>query len=335
MRASARRLQRSQILPFRSVSRMSATLLVQSIMQIPREERAVIGMHDRIDSGITVPITTLTVAQVADRIDLPAEVRDVLRRIDESGETLTDEGAAAVRGLADPQQCRESWTSLKTVLDDDPDGWHMLYWMLFAAGQFTFPEYCRIGIPDGVFDATMACFTRFIGEHRVSYGRYGFDRDFWTYRQLSARLFRLSELEFELADGDNVPAVAGTPRVVNMHIPSDARIDPDHCDQSIARSRSFFARFFPDWAGLPYMCESWLLSPALEQLLPPHSHILGFQHRFRILEIHPDAQDWREWVFQRSSAPLEDLPERTSLQRNMKQFLLGGGKVGTGTGRLR
>lgn len=313
-----------------------ATLLVQSVMQIPEEERAVFGVHDRIDSGTTVPITTLTVAQVADRIGLPVEIRDRLRDIGASGETLPPDGLEAVRGLADPQRCRASWTALKRTLGNDPDGWYMLYWMLFAAGRYTCPEYCRIGIPDGVFDATMACFTRFIDEHRVSYGRYGFDRDFWTYRELSVRLFRLGELEFELAyDRQDVADVAGTPRVINMHIPSDARLDPDHCGQSIARSRSFFARFFPDWAGLPYMCGSWLLSPALKRLLPENSHILAFQRRFDILSTNPDAPDWREWVFQRCPASLADLPERTSLQRNMKQFLLSGGKVGTGTGRLR
>lgn len=292
------------------------------------------GMRNCI--GNTGIATTVSIEQLMERIDLPEEVRDGLRGLEAGGESLPAEGMDAVRGLADPGRRVESWTVLKSLLGDDPNGWRMLYWMLYAACEYTFPEYCRLGIPDSVFDNTMACFTRFIDEHRVSYGSYGFDRDFWTYRQLSARLFRLGDLEFELAyDAKDVPEVAGTPRIVNMHIPSDARLDPDHCDMSIARSRSFLARFFPDWARLPYMCESWLLSPALERLLPENSHILAFQHRFDILATDPEAQDWREWVFQRSSVPVAELPENTSLQRNMKQFLLGGGKVGIGIGRLR
>ncbi|NEG89539.1 hypothetical protein GFD25_05965 [Bifidobacterium aerophilum] len=276
----------------------------------------------------------MTVMEVAARIGMFEPVAAMLRTLEENGETLPDEGMDAVRGLTEPQRRGESWLALKSVIGEDPDGMRMLYWMLYAAGQYTFREYCRLGISDPVFDATMACFTRFVGEHKASYGTYGFDRDFWTYRQLSTRLFRLGDLEFELAY-EYVPACLGSSRVVSMHIPSDARLDPDHCDLSIAKSRAFFARFFPEWAQLPYACESWLLSPALNELLPSSSHILAFQHRFDILETNPDAQDWREWVFRRSPLPVEALPEDTSLQRNMKRFLLDGGKVGTGTGQLR
>ncbi|WP_240542217.1 acyltransferase domain-containing protein [Bifidobacterium felsineum] len=280
--------------------------------------------------------TELTVMQVAKRIGMAEPVIDVLRQIQESGETLAPEGNAAVRGLTDPSQRAASWHALKSTLGNDPDGFRILYWMLYAAGRYTFPTYARMGIPATVFDDTMGCFSRFVDEHQVSYGKYGFDRDFWTYRELSARLFRLGTLEFELAyEADDVPAIAGMPRIINIHIPSNASLDPEHCDASIASSRDFLASFFPNWAGLPYWCESWLLSPALNQLLPERSHILAFQRRFDIRETNPDADDWREWVFQRNNAPIAELPERTSLQRNMKRFLLGGGKVGIGIGRLR
>lgn len=286
--------------------------------------------------GLNGRSEVLTSPEVAVRIGMAEPVVVELRRIDESGETLSANGMDAVRGLTDPQKRVASWKALKAGLGDDPNGLRMLYWMLYAAGRYTFPEYRRLGVPGEIFDATMGCFARFVGEHRVSYGRYGFDRDFWTYRELSARLFRLGSLEFELAyDADDVPAVAGSPRVINVHIPSDASLDPAQCDRSVVASRSFLAKFFPDWAGLPYWCESWLLSPALERLLPEGSHILDFQRRFDIRETDPDAPDWREWVFQRCGAPIAELPERTSLQRNMKRFLLDGGKVGIGIGRLK
>ena len=49
--------------------------------------------------------------------------------------------------------------------------------------------------------------------------------------------------------------------------------------------------------------------------------------------------DVLEWVFgvaagQRGVARLADLPEETTLQKNMKAFLADGGKVGVATGRL-
>ncbi|MBT1169794.1 acyltransferase domain-containing protein [Bifidobacterium sp. SO4] len=291
------------------------------------------GGLDNRDSSSAV----LTVLEVAARIGLAEPVVAELRRIDESGEALSESGMEAVRGLADSRRRVESWETLKAELaGGDPNGLRMLYWMLYAAGRYTYPAYRRMGIPDDIFDATMGCFARFVGEHRTSYGRYGFDRDFWTYRELSARLFRLGSLEFELAyDTADVPLIAGLPRVINVHIPSDASLDPAQCDRSVDESREFLAQFFPDWSGLPYWCESWLLSPALERLLPESSRILAFQRRFDIRETHPDAPDWREWVFRRCDAPIAELPEHTSLQRNMKRFLLAGGKVGVGIGCLR
>ena len=56
-------------------------------------------------------------------------------------------------------------------------------------------------IPENIYIDTMKCFTRFVGEHFASYGYYGFDRGFWTTRQITARLFRIGQLEYEQAEG--------------------------------------------------------------------------------------------------------------------------------------
>ncbi|RSX57476.1 acyltransferase domain-containing protein [Bifidobacterium samirii] len=316
-------------------------------------------------------VIAAAVLDLADRLAMPSDVIASLN-------IIADEPASrrpspiimrCIRELADPTTRVAAWETLRSALrgtdataasiiedpipaaaDDhavaghrtaasaDPDGLHMLYWMLAAAAVHTAADYRRRGIPAAVFDATMGCFPRFVGEHRVSYGHYGFDRDFWTYRQLSSMLFRIGELEYELvadaADTGSPFACVGSPRVIAMHIPSDARLTPDACDESLDLARTFLTRFFPDWIGLPFVCESWLLSPALERLLPADSRILAFQRRFDILTTDDDAPDWREWVYRRSDAPIADLPEGTSLQRAMKRHLMAGGKVGTGTGTL-
>ena len=231
-------------------------------------------------------------------------------------------------------QAESALVKLRRLIQPDPDGFAMLCCMLRAA-LHTRERYRQVGIDDEVFESTMRCFPRFVREHRTSYGRYGFDRDFWTIRQLSMRLFRLGELEFELADQPyDVPNSASSARVINIHIPSDARLERERCMQSLNRASRFIQAFFPTWSGLPVMCSSWLLSPALGELLPETSHILQFQHLFDIVGTDPTAEDWREWVFQRSKAPIAELAEHTSLQRNMKAYLLGGGRVGIGVGIL-
>ena len=74
------------------------------------------------------------------------------------------------------------------------------------------------GLPENVWIDTMSAFSRFVNEHRRSTGRWGFDRGFWTTRQINAKLFRLGELEYELLGGD------GAPFEIALHIPSDVHL---------------------------------------------------------------------------------------------------------------
>ena len=189
------------------------------------------------------------------------------------------------------------------------------------------------GIGEDVWLDTMRAFTRFVREHFDTYGFYGFDRGFWTTRQRDAKLFRLGALEYELLrDADGATAIG-------LHIPSDVGLEFDKLNASVTTARDFMKRHFPDWAEAPIRCESWLLSPALRDLLPPGSRILRFQAAFELTGVDPDADDVLQWVFGLGLARMADiapeaLPEDTTLRRNMKRFMLGGGKVGSASGVL-
>lgn len=187
-------------------------------------------------------------------------------------------------------------------------------------------------LPEEIYIDTMKCFSRFVEEHCRSEGRYGFDRGFWTPRQVEARLFRIGQLEYELREAQGE-------RLLDLHIPTDARLDMALLDDSVARARSFLREYFPAWAEAPMECGSWLLSPALPELLPANARILQFQRPFRLSKVNWEAMDVLRWVFnltprQQETTPLSQLPENTSLQRSMKARLCAGGKVGVARGRL-
>ncbi len=187
-------------------------------------------------------------------------------------------------------------------------------------------------IHEDIFVETMKCFTRFVNEHHRSYGIYGFDRAFWTTRQMNARLFRIGELEYELKEEDGQ-------RVIDLHIPSDAKLLAEPLNRSVAEARAFLAKYFPDWADLPMECTTWLIAPALRPMLPEGSNILRFMNAFDIIEEDPEENDVLEWVFgyaeaQKKTVVLSELEEKTSLQRRIKAHLLSGGKIGIAHGRL-
>lgn len=254
---------------------------------------------------------------------------------------------AMLPGLIDPATAKGTTARIKAALDaapgGDPDGTLMLT-VSVEAVVLAHAEYRRHGIPDEVFVATMGCFPRFVAEHEASYGHYGFDREWWTWRQLSLRLFRLGELEFEYADRPEdlflakyagIENGSSVSRQINIHIPSDAKLTPEACAESLRQARAFTERYFPDWSDAPMTCESWLLSPALPRLLPADSNIVRFQRMFDIIGVEPESEAWREWVFRRNPAPIAELPEDTSLRRAVKSHLLNGGAIGSGVGVLR
>lgn len=202
----------------------------------------------------------------------------------------------------------------------DPQGYKLLTVYLSAA-LLTKDAYAAKGISENVFVDTMKCFTRFVKEHFVTFGVYGFDRGWWVYRQTSLNLFRLGVLEFEMRDGS-----------LSVHIPSDAVMTREALDASYERAKCFFSVYFKDYRYNSIQCGTWLLSPALRPLLPEGSRILNFQMDYEITSVNPDAQDFMTWVYKKNYPDYGSLPEDTALQRAIKGRLLAGGKIGNAAG---
>ena len=221
----------------------------------------------------------------------------------------------------------EGLQQLKDALGEDPGGFRRLCCMLRCALKVK-QEYARLGISDTIYTDTMAAFSRFVREHMESYGTYGFDRGFWTTRQISGYLFRIGQLEFERYTLSGAPAVS-------LHIPTDVDLRPEILVPSLREGLAAFYRIFPDHIGKPVYCHSWLLSPQLKDFLPEGSNILAFQQLFDLEPEGIPGQDVLLWVFKNPKLPPEQYPENTSLQRKLKQFFLNGGQFREGKGYLR
>ena len=215
--------------------------------------------------------------------------------------------------LNDPLCAEQSAEELHERLAPDADGFRILSAMLRAAVTAPLPA----GLPEECYLATMRAFGRFVEEHRISYGRYGFDRMFWTWHQTSGLIVRIGSLEYERTDEG-----------ISIHIPSDADLSPEAVLRSLRDAKKFLG-------GGVYFCRSWMLSPKLKKLLPETSNVRRFRSLFRKFEYFPDDTGYRLWVFRDPRLEPKDFPEDTSLQRNMKIFVLHGGKVGASHGFLR
>ena len=114
---------------------------------------------------------------------------------------------------------------------------------------------------------------------------------------------------------------------------------PDKLNASVAQARDFLKTYFPAWADAKMRCHSWLLSPVLKELLPENSRILHFQAAFDLLAADSDSDGALTWVYQMTDEQAKEadfrlLPEKTTLQKNLKARLLAGGHSGEGRGEL-
>lgn len=229
--------------------------------------------------------------------------------------------------LMQEQTWSEGLEQLKESLGGDPGGFKRLCCMLRCALGAR-AEYDRLGISEEIYVDTMGAFSRFVREHQESYGCYGFDRGSWTPRQVSCKLFRIGQLEYERTTLNGAP-------IVSLHIPTDVDLRPEILRPSIKAGLAEFYRLFPEYEGKPVWCHSWLMSPLLKDFLPENSNILRFQELF---DIEPDEIPGTGvllWVFRNPKLPKEAYPEHTSLQRKLKQFFLNGGQFLEGKGYLR
>lgn len=70
-------------------------------------------------------------------------------------------------------------------------------------------------------------------------------------------------------------------------------------------------------------------------MLPEGSNILAFQSLFDFTGEDCSSSGYIEWIFKRKYEDFRDLPEDTTLQRNLKKYLLAGNILSVGKGVLK
>jgi len=220
----------------------------------------------------------------------------------------------------------DTFNKIKEEANNQED--YILIIYLFASLK-TYQKYLKKGIDEDIFIDTMKCFSRFINESYMRNGKYIFDRGWWTYRQTNMTLFRIGELEYEFIIENNE-------RIVSIHIPSDANFSNDYVDVSLNKCKDFIKKYYPEYINAKFICDSWLLSPILKEVLPLKSNILSFQQRFNIINFNSEERDFIIWIYNKNiNTPLNELDEKTTLQIKVKELLKNNINIGSAYGILK
>jgi hypothetical protein len=237
------------------------------------------------------------------------------------------------------------------VFPDLPEGMGVLhryfYVFVFVAALPHVRAFHRAReIPDDISRLTLADLGRNMAVHRRRYGTGGLDVAFWLMLHFRAAIYQLGRLQFQRAilgnRTGNAITAAGLPYgpgdpALSVHIPDFyGPLAPAACDESFARAREFFARYFPEESYHIAVCRSWLLDDQLAEYLPADGNIVRFQHRFRpAFRPHYDDEDILRFVFGRLTPSLDDLPQRTILERAVVGHLKAGHHWSGGAGWLQ
>ena len=194
------------------------------------------------------------------------------------------------------------------------------------------PVFLENGISEQIYYDTFYDLTIWCKWYKKYYGEYGMTEAKWYERLFELKVFRLGRLEFEkiVLDKDirySKGIIKAGEKAIGVHVPEGNRLLEKECDRSFQMAENFFSEEYKI-----YTCASWLISPALEELLDGESNILKFKSRFEILDITYEFPLAEQRVFGIVKENKSEYPENTRLQRKMKEFYLQGRKVGIAFG---
>lgn len=143
--------------------------------------------------------------------------------------------------------------------------------------------------------------------------------------QNEAKHFSKEEWEYGFGPGDDVIAI---------HIPRNTDLSPEKISLAYKEALEILKRAFPEFSPRAITCSSWLMDPTLNEILGENSKISSFSAPY---ERHPNRNNGKDifgYVFPNDCKDFSILPEKTSLQRKLKEKYLKGEYIYSYTGAI-
>ncbi len=150
----------------------------------------------------------------------------------------------------------------------------------------------------------------------------------WGIYFIKIKLIEVGRLQYEYCNNKKG-------KYIKIHIPKGDKLLYNEVLDSIKNSKKEIKKYF-EIENYEYYCESWLLSKDITKLLDSNSNIAKFQQLFDITEGKDAIKDILNFVYDLQQIDsFYDLPERTSLQSKIKDFLINRKEIHIGIGKLK
>ena len=191
--------------------------------------------------------------------------------------------------------------------------------------------YDEHNIPHQVFYDTLSELPITISVYFYTHGKYGLDEGqiHWLPLHITGKLFRLGRLQFEMMKFDrDLDFIGRDANVLMTHIPSNPKLLHEECLKSYAAAKEFFPKYL-SYNIDAFVCESWLLSPVISDMLGPESNISKFSSDFNIFEFDENNTSSAVYFIFGGKTPS---PQDTRLQIEAKKRLDAGRGLGVAYG---
>lgn len=117
-------------------------------------------------------------------------------------------------------------------------------------------------------------------------------------------------------------------RIIEVHIATGPpKLTHEACIDSYRQAVEFFPSYYSDIKFSAFRCWSWLLSPQLQEILPPESNIVQFMRDYHQLPVWGDESAAYDLVFGNSATDITKVTPKTQLQKAIVDFVMAGNKL--------
>lgn len=123
--------------------------------------------------------------------------------------------------------------------------------------------------------------------------------------------------------------------IINVHIPRKTDLSPENVTRAYKEALEITKKCYPEHQPKAFVCSSWLMDPALAEILGENSRLARFAAPYLRFPNKSAGKEVFSFVFRPMDAEdLSALPENTSLERGLKKKYLKGEYVYAFTGML-
>lgn len=151
----------------------------------------------------------------------------------------------------------------------------------------------------------------------------------WSIYFIRVRILEIGRLQFEYTIDENNNAI------IKIHIPKGSKLDIELVKKSIRDSKKEIEKIFKI-NNYEYICNSWLCSNQIHEVVDKDSNIYKFQELFNVEDGDSCVTDILNFVYNLQECnDYNMLEESTSLQKILKNELLNGKDFSVGCGVLK